>query len=126
MYITIHMCIYTCIYVYIYIYTHMCVYIYIYIHIFIYMYIYIYTHVYTYVYMYTPNLRTKILDLRGLDSSIVLIAKGWKSHARREFPGNVESTNRSRDNLSSEIGRTCLTLQSSEEQITVSREIWLR
>ena len=31
---------------------------------------------------------------------------GWNSHVRREFPGNVESTNLSRDNLSREIGRT--------------------
>ena len=32
--------------------------------------------------------------------------KGWNSHAHREFPGNLESTNLSRDNLSTDIGRT--------------------
>ena len=32
--------------------------------------------------------------------------KGLNSHVHREFPGNVESTNRGRDNLSREIGRT--------------------
>ena len=31
--------------------------------------------------------------------------KGWNSHVQRKFPGNVESTNLSRDNLRREIGR---------------------
>ena len=54
----------------------------------------------------TANLRTKILDLRGFDSSRISILRGWNSQAHREFSGNVESTNLSRDNLSREIGRT--------------------
>ena len=29
----------------------------------------------------------------------------WNSYVHREFPGNLESTNLSRDNLSREIGR---------------------
>ena len=34
--------------------------------------------------------------------------KGWNSQAHREFPGNVESTNLSRDNISREIGRVLM------------------
>ena len=46
----------------------------------------------------TANLRSKILDFRGSDSSGILILKGWNSHAHRELPGNdIESTNLSRD-----------------------------
>ena len=52
----------------------------------------------------TADLRTKILDFRGLDSSRVL--NGCNSQAHREFPGNSESSNLSRDILSREIGRT--------------------
>ena len=50
----------------------------------------------------TVNLRTKILDFRGFDSSRILILN---SQAQREFPGKFESSNLSRDNLSREIGR---------------------
>ena len=53
----------------------------------------------------TANLRTKIMDFRGFDSSIILNLKGWNSHVQRGFPGNVESTNLGGDNLSREIGR---------------------
>ena len=45
--------------------------------------------------------RTKILDFRGFDSSRIL----WNSHVHREFPGNRESTDLSRGNISREIGR---------------------
>ena len=56
---------------------------------------------------YGQYLRTKILDFRGFYSSIIsLNLKGWKSHVYREFSGNLESSNLSRDNLSREIGRT--------------------
>ena len=44
---------------------------------------------------YTANLRTKILDFRGFDSSRILILRG----------GHFESSNLSRDHLSREIGR---------------------
>ena len=56
----------------------------------------------------TPNLRTKIIDFRGFDSSIVLIWRfqGWNSQAHSGFPGKFESSNLSRDNLSTEIGRS--------------------
>ena len=53
------------------------------------------------------NLLTKILDFRGFDSSIILI-KGWNSDVHRGFPGKLESSNLSRDNISREIGRRCL------------------
>ena len=53
----------------------------------------------------TPNLPTNIVDFRGLDSSIILILKGWNFQAHGEFPGMFESSNVSRDNLSREIGR---------------------
>ena len=79
--------------------------------------------IYIYIYMYRPNaslvseaarreraritanLRAKILDLGGLDSSRVLFVTGLNSHLRRESPRSAESTNLSRDNLSGEIGR---------------------
>ena len=48
----------------------------------------------------TANLRTTIMDFRGFDSSITIIM------SIGDFPGNVESSNLSRDNLSREIGRT--------------------
>ena len=51
------------------------------------------------------NLPTKILDFRGLDSSIILICKGWNSQAHREIPGKLELSNLSRETLSREIGR---------------------
>ena len=37
----------------------------------------------------TANLRSKILDFRGFDSSRILIIdyEGWISHVHREFPG---------------------------------------
>ena len=31
--------------------------------------------------------------------------EGWNSHVHREFPGNYESANLGRDNISGEIGR---------------------
>ena len=73
----------------------MCVYIYVYVC--IYIYIYIYTHTYG----GAANLRTRILDSRGFDSSIILILRGGILMSINEFPRNVESTNLSRDNLSS-------------------------
>ena len=57
------------------------------------------------------NLRTKILDLRGLDSSIIWFVRRWNSQARREFPGKLESRHLSRETLGMEIGRTPLLLQ---------------
>ena len=56
----------------------------------------------------TANLRTKILDFGGFDSSRVLILRGWNSHVHTELPGKLESSNRSRDNISREIGRTII------------------
>ena len=48
----------------------------------------------------TANLRTKILDFRGLDSSSssrILSCEGWNSQAHKEFPGKLESNNIRRD-----------------------------
>ena len=53
----------------------------------------------------TANLRTKILDFGGFDSCMILILRG--GIPRPMFPGNHESTNLSRDNVTREIGRTC-------------------
>ena len=58
----------------------------------------------------TANLRTNIIDFRGFDSSIIVIQrggilKGWNFHVHRGFPGIIESSNVSRDNVSREIGR---------------------
>ena len=52
----------------------------------------------------TANLRTKILDFRGFDSSRILGLRGGIPQAHRKFPGNVELTNLGRDNASREIG----------------------
>ena len=52
------------------------------------------------------SLRTKILDFRGVDSSIILIFRGGILMSMGEFPGSFESGNLSRDNLSREIGRS--------------------
>ena len=82
--------------------------IYIYIYIYTYVHIYIYIYIYTYVYVAplpvhlckmkplpvapprrsgTANLRTKILDFRGFDSTIPnLDFEGQNSQAHREFP----------------------------------------
>ena len=58
----------------------------------------------------TANLRTKILDVRGFDSSIILIVE---SHVGREIPGKLESSNLSREILRREIGRRLLTRQNA-------------
>ena len=58
--------------------------------------------------MISANLRTKLLDFGGFDSSRILILRGDNSCAHGEFPGNFESTNLSWDNLSREIGRMCV------------------
>ena len=50
------------------------------------------------------NLLTKIQDYRGFDTNIILTLSGRNSYVYREFPGNLESTNLSREILSMEIG----------------------
>ena len=51
----------------------------------------------------TANLRTKILDVRGFESSRILISRGGIPSPNKKFPGNVESTNLSLENVSREI-----------------------
>ena len=58
-------------------------------------------------YYASANLRTKILDFRGFDSSRILVLRGGILMSIGEIPSNCESTNLSRDNLSREIGRIC-------------------
>ena len=56
----------------------------------------------------TANLRTKIPDFRGFDSSRISIVRGeilTCGHVHREFNGKFESSNLSRNNISREIGR---------------------
>ena len=53
----------------------------------------------------TANLRTKILDFGGLDSSRILSLRGGILMSIGNFPGNLQSTNLSSDYLSREIGR---------------------
>ena len=60
---------------------YVCIYIYIYICIHIYIYIYIYMRV-----LSTANLRTKILDFRGFDSSRILIVRGGILMSIGDFP----------------------------------------
>ena len=55
----------------------------------------------------TANFRTKILDFRGFDSSRILTLRGGIPRPIGSFPGNLESTNLSKDNLSRETVRTC-------------------
>ena len=96
----------------------MCVYIYIYTytcktHIYIYIYTCIHNiHIYIYICIYRdasgdPCGRSPSEDsgLRGVRLRQNLNLKGWNSHVHRKFPGSFGSTNLSRDNLSSEIGR---------------------
>ena len=57
------------------------------------------------------NLRTKILDLRGFDSNIILSLKFkvWSFRVHRGYPPvHAESTNLSSDSLSREIAGTPL------------------
>ena len=53
----------------------------------------------------TTNLRTKIVDFRGFDSSRILVLRGGIPRPTGNFPGKFESSNLSRDNVSREIGR---------------------
>ena len=54
----------------------------------------------------TASLRTKILDFRAFDSSIIyMFSSGILMSIRRESTGMFDSTNLSRDKLSREIGR---------------------
>ena len=70
------------------------------------------------------NLRTKIMDFRGFDSSrSSLNHKGWNFQARKEFPGKFESSNLSRDNLSTEIGRTRDASPRAMSQLRVEQAI---
>ena len=62
-----------------------------------------------------PNLPTNIVDFGGLDSSIILIQRGGISR-HREFLGNFESSNVSRDNVSKEIGRNVPRTRSEQVQ----------
>ena len=55
------------------------------------------------------NLRSKILDFRGFDSS------QWHFHVHMESPGNFGSANLSRDNLSREVGREPATRYEASE-----------
>ena len=55
----------------------------------------------------TANPRTKIMDSRGFDSSIILTLRGGIIMSIRDFPESL-SSNVSRDNVSREIGRSCI------------------
>ena len=46
----------------------------------------------------TANLRTKIPDFRGFDSSMILSLRGGIQMPMGNFPRKIESTNLSRDN----------------------------
>ena len=87
----------------------------------IYIYIERERYTYTHIYMVNPqtaaDLRTNIFDFRGLDASRIFILRGWNPQAHRDFPGNVESTNLSTDNLSREIGRKNLESQGFDPAI---------
>ena len=69
---------------------------------------YIHTTIQRYLYLslsvpHTANLRTKVLDFRGFDSSRVLSLSGGIPRPIGKLPGSLESSNLSRDVLSREI-----------------------
>ena len=73
---------------------------------------FIYTYVHTMARTYatncrasTANLRTMIMHFRGFDSSIILILRGGIPRPIGNSPGEFESSNVSRDDVSREIGR---------------------
>ena len=58
----------------------------------------------------TANLRTKILDFGGFDSSIISISRGGNLMSTGNFPESLsQASNLSREVLSREIGHTCPT-----------------
>ena len=68
---------------------------------------------------HTANLRAKILDFGGFDSSGVLNSRGGiLMSIGKEFPGNYESTNPSRDDLSRKIG--CILIPLCESTVIAS------
>ena len=76
------------------------------IHVYIYIYIYTYRCVYRlHKRLTTANLRTKILDFRGFDSSKILRLSGGIPRPLGSFLEIMSQTNLSRDSLSREIGR---------------------
>ena len=70
----------------------------------------------------TGNLRTKILDFRGLDSSIILTLRGGIPRPRGKLPERKQSAHLSRDNPSREIGRSRhqMTCQSKALQLNAT------
>ena len=54
----------------------------------------------------TANLPNQIVDFRGFALEHNLTIEGWDSQAHREFPGELEASNVSRDSVSRELGRT--------------------
>ena len=86
-------------YIYIYIYTY--IHTYTHIHTVIYVYVCMYICIYIYIYIYikrggesaapaaTANLRTKILDFRGFDSSRILILSGGILVSIGDFPESL-------------------------------------
>ena len=67
------------------------------------------------------NLRSKTLDFRGLDSSIIIILRGgWNYHVHSEHPRSYVSTNLSWDNISNrEIGRELRSRPSTKHRSTI-------
>ena len=73
----------------------------------------------------TANLRTKFLEFGGFYSSRVLNVGGWNSHVHGESPGDSESTNLRRDNLSRKIGRRsfrCLCLVRGQVVVSTFKQ----
>ena len=58
-------------------------------------------YIYIYIYIYTHS-NMIIIHVIIIIIIIIIKFKGWNSHVHMEFPGNLESTNLSRDNLSRE------------------------
>ena len=134
-----------------YIYIYICIYIYMYICMYMYIYIYIYVHITIIVWDtirglsgITSILRGGISRPTGISPEILsqgilvgiilsqglrhnLNSKWWNFQAQREFPGNLESRNPSRDNLSRGIGRTTRSLYPNlSSGLTRTSFLWAR
>ena len=62
------------------------------------------------------DLRPKIPDFRGFDSSRILSLRGGVPRPTGDFPGSVEPANLCLENLSREIGRSCVSNLPTKHQ----------
>ena len=66
---------------------------------------YVYVYVYIYIYIYTANLRTNIMDVRGFDSTMILMLRGAILMSIGNFPEVLSQAMLVECNVIREIGR---------------------